>query len=580
MSSDTPLTPEESLVINNWPIGLAAAQAKVEKTQAHLQRYQTALRIANAELEQRNRGITALTAFTYQCGRSTTPTALLKLALFQALKLTGASAGAIILIDETSKTLTLGVHKGLTPALRNILTGQELDNGATILMPHLVAGIGALLEQHTDGDSLEQQLLAVSQLTSLVSLPLQIGPKLMGALVVGLQDDKYFSAVELHLLLSISHETALALENLRLREGLWFTAEALLGDDKAGIELQQVDEADLTLDMPTSFELPTAALGNSKTDRYDVSQLLKATVAVDKEVQQQYADLQTLNTIAEIINRSLDLSVILQSAVEQTKVALQTDAAWLYLMTKDNHLEIEAHTGLSTDYLRGMQRLQPNEGVEGFVVAENKSQFISSTLEESHKHKIWVDKEKLQALAVVPITRPDQNEPATQPQSHVIGVLIVGHRAVQSYAWSEREMRLLTSIANQIAPAIDNARLYAKVRDDEAGQRTGNEILRALNDMLIEKNAFLEGFTEQDLAPALLRMSQLIDGLTSESPAAFSEQQKQAVIKLHKIVRRLTSLAQETGVISSALNAEFGRIVDDNQNENPMLEQNKPLRLS
>ena len=65
-------------------------------------------------------------------------------------------------------------------------------------------------------------------------------------------------------------------------------------------------------------------------------------------------------------------------------------------------------------------------------------------------------------------------------------------------------------------------------------------------------------------------MVQIIQGLTASDFSAFNEQQQQAIIKLYKIVKHLTSLAQETGVISSAFNTEFDRIVESNPVEDPL----------
>src|SRR6185295_20421619 len=99
--------------------------------------------------------------------------------------------------------------------------------------------------------------------------------------------------------------------------------------------------------------------------------------------------------------------------------------------------------------------------------------FVEAISEASHAYKIWVDKEKLETLAAVPLTRPDveQGELAAENGLHVIGVLSTGRRTDQAALWSPREIRLLTSIANQVALAVDNARLYARVQEEEAKLR-------------------------------------------------------------------------------------------------------------
>ena len=218
-SNAVPPKENDSVVVENWPVSLEATREQLKKALKRLDRYKAAMRLANIEIERRNRGLLALTNFTYQATRTTNLAGLLKLALIQALETTNTSIGAVVLIDKETKELNLGVHKGLTPELSQILTGQQLQQGATALMPHLVAGAGALLEYQTSTDKMERRLLYVGRLTSLVSLPLQLGPQLVGALLVGLQADRTFTPAELWFLMALSQELAIALASVRLRDG-------------------------------------------------------------------------------------------------------------------------------------------------------------------------------------------------------------------------------------------------------------------------------------------------------------------------------------------------------------------------
>ncbi len=575
-TSQPPNETENPVIVDNWPMGLAATREQLRKIEGRIKRYQAALRLSSTEIDRRNRGITALTAFSHRASQATTPAALLKLTLTQALDVTHAPVGAIVLIDNETKQLTLGVHKGLNPVLNAVLTGEDLRHGATILMPHLVAGTGALLEYETD-DEAEQLLLKTSELTSLVSLPIQVRKKLLGALLVGVQNkDQSFAATELCILMSMIHETAVVLENLQLREGLWFTAESLLGKEREAIELPHTDMTSVSLDMPaTPFELPTTSPNDTlspSSNSEDIAQLLRATVEADEEIEQRNADLQTLNAVAETVNRTLNLSQILQTAVQQTKIALQADAAWLYLVEKDQHLEMRAHTGLSMAYVRGMQQLQKEDSIEGRVAATSEPLFINSIPEDDQKHKIWVDKEKLHGIGAVPITRPDLEDESGRPHSHVIGVLTIGIRSDADHTWTDREVGLLTAIANQIAPTIENAHLYAQVQEAEAGFRAGNEVLTTLNDMLIEKNAFLEGFIEEDLSPALNLTNELLSQLNGTS---LTTVQQEGIAKLQMITQHLKKLANEANGVSSALNSVIGNKADKMQNQS----YKRPIRL-
>ena len=570
-------TSSKVYVVQDWPMNLDATRRELKKAQQRLERYQAALRLADVEIKRRNRSIIALTTFAYQASHSTSPTDLLKLALVQALETADAPTGAILLIDAETRELTVGVHKGLTPDLIRIFTGQELGMGATALMPHLVAGAGALLEYDTSDDEAERTLLTTGHLTSLVSLSLQIGPRLIGALLVGLTAKRHFTPAELCFLMALSQETAVAMESLRLREGLWGTAEALLGD-ATSIDLQDVEPAELTPPVPTPLGLPELPSAVPQPAGDDLEQLLAAMMEAEDEVQQQNADLQMVNSIAEMINRTLNLKEILQCTVDQTRATLKTDAAWLYLLTDRNQLELQAHTGLSTEYVRGMQGVKLGVGIEGRVAVNNKAQFVESVTDDVYDHKIWVDKEQLQALAAVPITRPGTDQQTGEASSNVIGVLAIGRR-LQSYVWTPREVRLLTSMANQVAPAIDNARLYAKVQEGEVGLRVGNEVLQEINDMLLEKNANLESFIQNDLSPALTKISELLKQILDEEADSLTKQHQKDLTMLRKVVGRLTDLAKETTIISATLDSEFNRVLDTEEKKHNYSSSVRPVRL-
>ncbi len=537
---------KEALAVDNWPMSLRATQSQLKKAQTWLERYRAALRLADIEIKRRNQGIISLTTFVHQSNNATDTTNLLKLALVQALNTSDAQMGAIVLIDAESKALTLGVHKGVTTELSQILTGQYLGAGATALMPHLVAGDGALLECHTTRDATERQLLAVSRLTSLVSLPLQLGPKLMGAFLVGLSGQRTFRPAELYFLMALSQETTMALENLGLREGLWFTAEALLGDQTNEGQLHEVAESNLNLALAPPFALPDTPIVIPNPAKEDLEHLLSAIMEAEEEVQQHYTDLQTLNNLVDSMNRSLDLKQVLQYAVDQTQTILTVDAAWLYMINSRNQLKMQAHTGLSDTYVRGMHCLELGDSLEGQVAAENSPHFVEAISDQPNNYKIWVDKEGLQALIAVPIIRPERQanhtEQAELSNLQVVGVLAAGMRTPQGYPWSPRDMRLLTSIANQLALTIDNARLYARVQESETNLKAGNEVLREINQMLLEKNSLLEKFVSEHLVSALKVASRVLQHLRGDNtPSA----QKQNVALLQKIITRLNQMAQE-----------------------------------
>ena len=541
------IPPDEAMfAVDNWPMRLDALHSQLRKAQKLLMQYRAALRLARTEIERRNHSLLTLTAFAFQSGSVSILATLLKLALARVLEVTEAPVGAIVLVEPDTKELTLGVHRGLTTELTRVLTGQELDAGAAVLMPHLAAGSGALLESASTDDKAEQVLLAAGRMTSLVSMPLQAGQQLMGAVLIGLQSERRFKPAELRFIMAIAQQTAVAMEGLRLRKELWYTAEALLDGKMVEGELRQVDRAELNLELSPLPDLPVAAPNVPQAAEEDLEQLLAAMMEAETEVRQQNADLRTLNNIAESMNRTLDLREILDCTVEQTRSILGTDAAWLYLVEEDGRLQMRAQIGLSPDYVRGMRSLKSGDGLEGQVANENKARFVESLTGDASTHKIWVEREGLNKLAAVPITRPEPVAQGEQADAQMVGVLVAASRAEKANTWSTREKRLMTSIANHVALAIDNARLYAQVQEGEAGMRSGNQVLCEINDMLLHRNAFLEDLIQGELIPAITASTQVVHLLQMKNRVPLTETLvEDCATALQKAIDQLSAVNKE-----------------------------------
>jgi GAF domain-containing protein len=615
----------------------------LREAQLKLDRYRTMLRLTGAEIEHRNRVIRSLTAFTFQTSRLTEPAALFKLALSQAMETARAQTGAIVLIDQETKMLTLGAHRELTSDLVYILTGRQFDLAARALMPHLVDGKGALLELNDEADDGEIALLELGQVKSLVSFPLQAGHQLLGALIVGIKARTRFRPVDLHGLLAIAQETATAWESLQLREKLWHMAETLLSHESGSgsafdpdstteqlpaarpslppvqaklanlvadlggsmaaifaldhsqedisvtlvvdyglspvftgsyarshlsdklfpfdqlashdLLVKNIQRANNSLAFPllVSFEeegarsLLALHIGSSRSKQSekvifiaatapdvlttahiaqaqpaakallplltelpavptfptrsvhipplerqatddDLELLLAGMMAAEEEVERHNADFAALNSISELLNRTLNLDQIVDDILQRIQDVLQTECVWLYLVDpvsfEPTMLNLQAHLGLSGRYVKGMRRLALGDGLEGAAAKENKTYFINDTRQESNRCHLLIQVENIQSVATVPLVCPDELN--GYDHKRVVGVLAVALR--DYHVWQPRQVRLLTTIANQMAFAVNNAQLYTQVRDGMASLTVSNDMLKQINALLVTES--------------------------------------------------------------------------------------------
>ena len=208
----------------------------------------------------------------------------------------------------------------------------------------------------------------------------------------------------------------------------------------------------------------------------------------EEEVQRHNADLVTLNTIAALFNQTLNQEQVLSQIVEQVRATLQTDAAWVYLAEdpQEERLILQAHVGLSNRYVWGMRQIPFGKHVEGIVAQQNRPHFVDNV--QDGDCPLLLEQENIQALAVIPLASPTDVDEADGYT--ILGVMAIAlHRP---HAWKQREVRLLTAIANQVTLAINNAQRFSQVNVELDMLSNSNQILQAINNQLIEDNARLE----------------------------------------------------------------------------------------
>jgi GAF domain-containing protein len=222
----------------------------------------------------------------------------------------------------------------------------------------------------------------------------------------------------------------------------------------------------------------------------DLEKLLAAMMDAEEESFRHNADLLALNSIAETLNRTLNLGTVLGHVIGQTRAMLQSEAAWLYLLESPDsaELRLKAHEGLSERYARGMHRLKVGDGFEGWVAQENRAQFIGDVADHPLRCQLLAHEEKVQAVAAVPLTCLVEHD--GREENRTVGVIAVARREV--YSWQPREIRLLTAVANQMALAVNNALLHAQVQDGLERLAASNEVLKRLNRQLLEQQLVLK----------------------------------------------------------------------------------------
>ncbi len=172
--------------------------------------------------------------------------------------------------------------------------------------------------------------------------------------------------------------------------------------------------------------------------------------------------LESLFSVGRSIISSLDLEEILKRVTREACTLMQTKVCSLMLLSPDRStLELRACHGAGSDYL-SKPPLSVNESLIGNVVRRGKPMQVYNVQEhDAYQHIELARKEGLVSLLSVPMMVADS----------IIGALNV--YSSQPYRFSTQDIKILSTLANLSAIAIENARLHEKmVQLDEQLRRS------------------------------------------------------------------------------------------------------------
>jgi PAS domain S-box-containing protein len=224
----------------------------------------------------------------------------------------------------------------------------------------------------------------------------------------------------------------------------------------------------------------------------EIEELARQFNLMSAHLQTSYADLgqrvadrtrelATLNAIAGVVSRSLDLDEILSAALEETLAMLQVDAGAILLKELDGEgMTRRVHRGFTEEFLDAVPRLRRGEGITGRAVAKGEP-VVLDVSDYAHagygEHlALPVIKEGLQTLVSVPLVSKDQ----------ALGGLTLAARRPR--AFPQQELKLLTAIGQQIGVAVENAQLYQRAQQELTERKRTEQELRKVNDERARRN--------------------------------------------------------------------------------------------
>ncbi len=196
--------------------------------------------------------------------------------------------------------------------------------------------------------------------------------------------------------------------------------------------------------------------------------------------------IKALSKISKAITSDLYLDDVLRLVVTVTAEAMGSNICSIMLIDdKKNELVIRATQSVSEEYNK-KPPLKLGEGIAGKVALENRPMAIKDvTKEREYKYRDIAKKEKLCSLLCVPLA----------VKGKVIGV--INCYTSRPHEFSDTEVEILTSMANQAAVAIENTELIVKSRviQEELETRKITERAKGIlmrDEGLTEEQAYLK----------------------------------------------------------------------------------------
>jgi len=187
-----------------------------------------------------------------------------------------------------------------------------------------------------------------------------------------------------------------------------------------------------------------------------------------------------LMDISRAITSDLYLEDILKLIVMVTAKTTGVEVCSLWLIDESKEppvIRLKASQAIDPNYIKD-RSLRMDEGVVGYVVTHKRPLIVKNVLEEPR----FKEKEMAQKLGLVSML----GVPLEVQDNKIIGVL--NCFTAQPHTFSETEINLITTVANQAALAIMNTELMVKTKVIEEELETRKLVERAKEVLMTRRN--------------------------------------------------------------------------------------------
>jgi adenylate cyclase len=183
--------------------------------------------------------------------------------------------------------------------------------------------------------------------------------------------------------------------------------------------------------------------------------------AASTNAQRELEKARTLGRVAEAVNSSLELDVVLRTVLDTAVEVMHAERGFLVIADEDGELKLTTTFGIDRATVEG-DDMRPSHTIVRRVF-ESGEPIVTTDAQQDPRFNVNVSVRalRLRSIICVPLAI----------RARTIGVVYLDSR-VAAGLFSRRDPDLLTAFANQAALAIENARLFDQLRArlDEIGR--------------------------------------------------------------------------------------------------------------
>ncbi len=260
------------------------------------------------------------------------------------------------------------------------------------------------------------------------------------------------------------------------------------------------------------------------TEAVELMRDVTEATRLEEQIRKANQDLSTLNSIARIVSQSLNLDTVLNSALDEVLTVMKGNIGGILLLDEESQtLSYQAYRGLSQEFIQGIARLRVGEGIAGRVAQSGEPIIVDDISKDPRLTRPVVVREELRGFASVPL----------RSKNKLVGVMnIASHEPRQ---FTTQDVELLHNIANQIAIAIENAKLYDELQRKEQAR---GELLRQLISAQEEERKRIARELHDETSQALTSLAIGLEAAVATVPLACEDMRPK--------LKRMQSLALAT----------------------------------